>query len=62
MRQSIFILSVFALREKKSSQFQEAVNHQTKPEIDQGPEVELERVMPGGWGQIGIEGEIQAIT
>jgi hypothetical protein len=62
MAQSIFILSVFVLMEKKSSQFQEAVNHQTKPEIHQSPEVKLERVMPGGWGQIGIKGEIQAIT
>jgi hypothetical protein len=62
MRQSIFILSVFALMEKKSSQFQQAINHQTKPEIDQGPEVKLERVMLGAWGEIGIEGEIQAIT
>jgi len=46
----------------KNSQFQEAVNRQTKPEINQGSEVKLERVVPGGGGQIGIEGKIQAIA
>jgi hypothetical protein len=48
--------------EQKSSQFQEAENQQTKPEIYQGPEVKLVRVMPGGFRQVGIEGEIQAIA
>lgn len=57
-----FHSSAFALLAHKSSQFQEAVDHQTKPEIDQSSEVELEWVMLGRWGQIGIEGEIQTIA
>ena len=47
---------------QKSHQFQETVDHQTKPEIDQGTEVNLERVMLGGWWQIRVEGEIQPVA
>jgi hypothetical protein len=46
----------------KCSQFNEAENQQTKPEIHQGPDVKLVSVMPGGLRQVGIEGEIQAIA
>ena len=59
---SSFILSAFARFVEQSPQFQEAVNQQTKPEIDQGSEVKLVRVMLGSLGQIGIKGEIQAIA
>jgi len=55
-------LSTPALFVEKSSQFQEAENHQAKPEIYQGSEVKLVSVMPGGFRQVGIEGEIQAIA
>jgi hypothetical protein len=61
-RKSILILSTFSLFVQKSSQFQEAENQQTEPEINQGSEVKLERVMLGGLWQIGIEAEIQAIA
>lgn len=47
---------------QKGSQFQQSVDHQAEPEIDQGSEVKLERVMFSGWRQIGVEGEIQAIA
>jgi hypothetical protein len=55
-------LSTPALFMEKSSQLQEAENRQTKPEIYQGSEVKLVNVMPGGFRQVGIEGEIQAIA
>jgi hypothetical protein len=47
---------------EKSAQSQEAENHQAKPKIYQGSEVKLVSVMPGGFRQVGIEGEIQAIA
>jgi hypothetical protein len=47
---------------EKASQFQEAVNGQTKPEIDQSPDIKLVRMMLGGRRQIGVEGKIEAIA
>ena len=55
-------LSMPALIVEQSSQFQEAENRQTKPEIYQGSEIKLVSVMPGGFRQVGIEGEIQAVA
>jgi hypothetical protein len=51
-----------ALFMEKSSQFQEAENHQTKPEIHQGSEVKPVSVMPGGFRQVGIESKVQAVA
>jgi len=52
-------LAAFA---QKRHQFQETVDQKTKPEIDQGTEVELERVMFSGRWQVRVEGEIQPIA
>lgn len=55
-------LSALAPFAQKSSQFQQSVDPQTKPEIDQGSDVKLERMMFSGLRQVGVEGEIQAVA
>jgi hypothetical protein len=47
---------------QESRQLHQAVDHETRPEIHQCPEVKFEGMMPGRFRQIGVEGKVQAIT
>jgi hypothetical protein len=58
----LWLPSTSAAPAQKGSQFQQAINQQAKPKINQSPKIQLERVMLGGGWQIGIQGKVQAIA
>jgi hypothetical protein len=53
---------IFGTVVEERAQFHEAKEHQAKPEVDQSPEVELERSVTRRRGEVGIQGEIEGVS